>query len=418
MVLGTGARSSGVGGLFASPTLIRPTQILLWAEYCCATRFGVQTVAVVCGHEAYGAHGVQCESCKRFQSQLTNDEGNSVALGSDGNHQYQDYYCGERRQIPGTDGQCGPNNGRACASCVRLREAIEAVGASEPRIDTGFSFAPRPTLNDRAMRQRPLLPPYCLPGCRSRRRSRSRAPTATRPRRRRRRLCRARTCSGRRRTRTLSSSRASCGACARPVVPGRHAPRAGALLGAPRGAAAVPWTFGVEQPVGSLAAHKHALVPMQSSANTCDIGGPGCRGSALRSSARRGATSMSARCAPPRRRRASCTWRSGSCSTRGRTIVTRPSIRQCSTPLKACTPTGRPPAISCASTISSTRSATSSSNFSSTCRRVSFTLVSSPSRRRARRAAPPTAAARASSRTRCSSCRRCRRAMLGCSVPT
>ena len=123
----------------------------------------MQTVAVVCGHEAYGAHGVQCESCKRFQSQLTNDEGNSVALGSDGNHQYQDYYCGERRQIPGTDGQCGPNNGRACASCVRLREAIEAVGASEPRIDTGFSFAPRPTLNDRAMRQRPLLPPYCLP---------------------------------------------------------------------------------------------------------------------------------------------------------------------------------------------------------------------------------------------------------------
>ena len=223
---------------------------------------------------------MQCESCKRFQSQLTNDEGNPVALGSDGNHQYQDYYCGERRQIPGTDGQCGPNNGRACASCVRLREAIEAVGASEPRIDTGFSFAPRPTLNDRAMRQRPLLPPYCLPVLSepspiSQQSSDADAPEATAPTPLPRKDLQWTSAhphivveSGQLAVRAPDQSCPGGTRRGPALCSGRHAEPLQYL-----------WTFGVEQPVGSLAAHKHALVPMQSSMNTCDIGGPGCRGS-------------------------------------------------------------------------------------------------------------------------------------------
>ena len=97
MVLGTGARSSGGGGLFASSNFGYGRLKFFCGQNTAvadtAQGFGVQTVAVVCGHESYGAHGVQCESCKRFQSQLTNDEGNPVALGSDGDHKYQDYYC-------------------------------------------------------------------------------------------------------------------------------------------------------------------------------------------------------------------------------------------------------------------------------------------------------------------------------------
>jgi len=33
------------------------------------------------------------------------------------------YYCGRKLgtdKIPGSDGQCGPNNGPSCASCKRL----------------------------------------------------------------------------------------------------------------------------------------------------------------------------------------------------------------------------------------------------------------------------------------------------------
>lgn len=52
----------------------------------------------------------------------TNDEGNAVSLGTD-RASRDIWYCGKRRTIPGTDGRCGPNNGRACASCTRYKES-------------------------------------------------------------------------------------------------------------------------------------------------------------------------------------------------------------------------------------------------------------------------------------------------------
>ena len=370
VVLGTGARSSGGGGLFASSNF-RYGRLKFFcgqntAVADTAQGFGVQTVAVVCGHEAYGAHGVQCESCKRFQSQLTNDEGNSVALGSDGDHQYQDYYCGELRQIPGTDGQCGPNNGRACASCVRLREAIEAVGTSEPRIDTGFSFAPRPTLNDRAMRQRPLLPPYCLPVLSEPAPISRRAATATRA---------TAPTPLPRKDLQWTSAPAHCRRirpafwCARQLVGGTRADRRSAQ--APRRRCS---TFGrlSGQPVGSGAAHKRTRADavvgeyVRHRQAGCGSGAafrcPQCNFDI---------------CSVPPPRRPGRLLAIGSCSSRGG--HRRAFRRQCSTFERVADQADlHAVAYTSSNQLIGLRSAFQA---------VSFTLVSSPSRRRARRAA-------------------------------
>ena len=52
-----------------------------------------------------------------------NDEGAPVALSTQSGHTNR-YYCGRhlgRAAIPGSDGQCGPNNGPQCQSCVRFQ---------------------------------------------------------------------------------------------------------------------------------------------------------------------------------------------------------------------------------------------------------------------------------------------------------
>ena len=57
-----------------------------------------------------------------------NDEGAAVALSSDARYAHL-YYCGRhlgREAIPGSDDQCGPNNGPQCASCKRSQEAAGA----------------------------------------------------------------------------------------------------------------------------------------------------------------------------------------------------------------------------------------------------------------------------------------------------
>lgn len=60
---------------------------------------------------------------------LVNGEGNPVKLGTNaaagvfGSASSATlYYCGQLRDIPGSDGRCGPNNGPQCASCVEFQK--------------------------------------------------------------------------------------------------------------------------------------------------------------------------------------------------------------------------------------------------------------------------------------------------------
>ncbi len=66
-----------------------------------------------------------CALCKCDQpGPLVNDEGSRVALATYRGKQL--HYCGRhlgREAIPGSDGQCGPDNGPQCASCKRLTAA-------------------------------------------------------------------------------------------------------------------------------------------------------------------------------------------------------------------------------------------------------------------------------------------------------
>ena len=50
-----------------------------------------------------------------------NDEGNPVKPSPLPAHGHQ-YYCGQQRPIPGSDGRCGPTNGPQCPSCVRFTQ--------------------------------------------------------------------------------------------------------------------------------------------------------------------------------------------------------------------------------------------------------------------------------------------------------
>lgn len=52
---------------------------------------------------------------------MKNDDGNTVAFGKDDDDR-EKYYCGAARDIPGTDGRCGPSNGPQCESCVRFQK--------------------------------------------------------------------------------------------------------------------------------------------------------------------------------------------------------------------------------------------------------------------------------------------------------
>jgi hypothetical protein len=82
------------------------------------------------------SNGPQCASCLRFQKKMdVNDEGNPVERGVDrhgeGTGSTRLYYCGKQREIPGTDGYCGTHNGNQCQSCVRFQEAREQAAASQ-----------------------------------------------------------------------------------------------------------------------------------------------------------------------------------------------------------------------------------------------------------------------------------------------
>ena len=69
-----------------------------------------------------------------------NDEGAPVALSTQSGHMNR-YYCGRhlgRAAIPGSDGQCGPNNGPQCQSCVRFQArpvnppTLAPLGSTKP----------------------------------------------------------------------------------------------------------------------------------------------------------------------------------------------------------------------------------------------------------------------------------------------
>jgi len=57
---------------------------------------------------------------KTIKDGLKNDEGNYVSLGN--GEGACKYYCGQRRDIPCTDGYCGPSNGNQCQSCLRFQQ--------------------------------------------------------------------------------------------------------------------------------------------------------------------------------------------------------------------------------------------------------------------------------------------------------
>ena len=76
---------------------------------------------------------------KRMEHEKKNDEGFSVAVGKGSCSKR--YYCGRklgRAAIPGSDGQCGPDDGPPCKSCKRVgtnssnKKANEATSATEP----------------------------------------------------------------------------------------------------------------------------------------------------------------------------------------------------------------------------------------------------------------------------------------------
>ena len=65
---------------------------------------------------------------------LSNDEGAPVKLGTskfganDTNDGSSRFYCGRhlgKAAVPGSDGQCGPNNGGQCSSCIRFQRALK-----------------------------------------------------------------------------------------------------------------------------------------------------------------------------------------------------------------------------------------------------------------------------------------------------
>ena len=67
------------------------------------------------------------------RTKLVNDEGNPVSLGQDTIPGYKGsdkYYCGQRREIPGSDGLCGPTAGPQCASCLRFQTKAPSVANS------------------------------------------------------------------------------------------------------------------------------------------------------------------------------------------------------------------------------------------------------------------------------------------------
>ena len=54
------------------------------------------------------------------QKQTKNSEGNPVFLGNASGSRGT-LYCGQRREIPDTDGRCGPNSGNNCVACRDLQ---------------------------------------------------------------------------------------------------------------------------------------------------------------------------------------------------------------------------------------------------------------------------------------------------------
>ena len=52
---------------------------------------------------------------------MFNDAGLAVVRGAAADNCTDRFYCGSRRNIPGSDGQCGPGNGPQCHSCTRFQ---------------------------------------------------------------------------------------------------------------------------------------------------------------------------------------------------------------------------------------------------------------------------------------------------------
>jgi nucleoredoxin len=52
---------------------------------------------------------------------MFNDAGLAVVRGAAADNCTDRFYCGTRRNIPGSDGQCGPSNGPQCSSCARFQ---------------------------------------------------------------------------------------------------------------------------------------------------------------------------------------------------------------------------------------------------------------------------------------------------------
>ena len=57
------------------------------------------------------------------QSVQKNDAGDRVAPGRQEEFRHR-FYCSQHKDIPGSDGQCGPSNGPQCRACKRFQASV------------------------------------------------------------------------------------------------------------------------------------------------------------------------------------------------------------------------------------------------------------------------------------------------------
>ena len=149
----------------ASKTEESPTQIKGTLEYEANISIGSR-VDFTFGTGGYSSFGARCAV-----KVMKNDEGHQVSFGEDSFAGYigsDKYYCGQRREIPGSNGQCGPTCGPQCASCLRyqnahsgdavqiLQQNMNAVASSNDDQAAGMSnseppFDSGPSLEDWAL---------------------------------------------------------------------------------------------------------------------------------------------------------------------------------------------------------------------------------------------------------------------------
>jgi len=91
------------------------------------------------------SNGPQCDDCKAFTP--TNSGGRPMAPGRNRGCEGK-LYCGVRKPIAGTDGQCGPSNGPQCDECEVAQREAEGVAAWDQDAESTFLQMLNPSVND------------------------------------------------------------------------------------------------------------------------------------------------------------------------------------------------------------------------------------------------------------------------------